>query len=186
VARVVSVNVGAPQTIRWEGRDIRSGIRKTPRPGRVALRGVNLVGDDQADRTVHGGSRKSVYVYPSEHYPYWTAELSGSRLEWGSFGENLTTEGWLERDAHIGDLVRIGSAEFEVTQPRRPCFKLNATFARADMIERFHRSGRSGFYLGARRDGEVGAGDPIELLSRPAGAVSIFEALKPSQPEARE
>ncbi len=175
--RVISLNVGEVEVIVWEGHRIRTGFRKHPVAGKVQLRGVNLVGDDQADRTVHGGRRKTVYVYPSEHYPFWREALGAPTLAWGAFGENLTTSGWLEATAHIGDLVRIGTAEMEVTQPRSPCYKMNAAFARADMIERFHYSGRSGFYLAPVREGEMGAGDSIELLSRKPDAPLVSELL---------
>ncbi|MCI4352571.1 MAG: MOSC domain-containing protein [Thermoplasmata archaeon] len=172
---VVSLNVGEVEVIRWEGRQIRTGFRKHPVQGRIPLRGVNFLGDDQADRSVHGGRRKAVYVYPSEHYGFWRETLVSPSLGWGSFGENLTTSGWLESTACIGDNVRIGSATLEVTQPRSPCYKMNAAFGRSDMIERFYRSRRSGFYLAVIDEGEMGTGDPIELLSRRPGAPSVSE-----------
>ena len=181
--RVVSVNVGRIGELTWEGHQLPSAFRKAPVAGRVAMRGVNLEGDAQADRRVHGGPRKSVYVYPSEHYAAWQTELAVSTLPWGSFGENLTTVGWTEREAHVDDLVRIGTAELRVTQPRQPCVKMNAAFGRADLIDRFARAGRSGFYLGAVRDGELGAGDAIELLARDPDRPSIRDLLAGSDTE---
>lgn len=172
---VVSVNVGQIEVILWEGREIRTGFRKHPVPGKIPFRGVNLVGDDQADRTVHGGKRKSVYVYPSEHYRFWERTLGIRELGWGAFGENLTTAGWLESNVHIGDVVRIGTAAFEVTQPRSPCYKINASFGRPDMIERFHRSGRSGFYLAPVEEGEIVEGDSIEILTWRRNAPTISD-----------
>jgi MOSC domain-containing protein YiiM len=174
---VVSVNVGQTEVLIWEGRQIRTGFRKQPVQGRVRLRGVNLAGDDQADRTVHGGKRKSVYVYPSEHYRFWQKTLRVATLGWGAFGENLTTAGWLESDAHVGDVVRIGTAALEVTQPRSPCYKINAAFGRSDMIERFHQSDRSGFYLAPVEEGEIGEGDTIEIISVTRGAPSISDVI---------
>ncbi|MFZ0830552.1 MAG: MOSC domain-containing protein [Thermoplasmata archaeon] len=103
-------------------------------------------------------------------------------IRWGAFGENLTTSGWLESTAHIGDVMKIGSAKLEVTQPRSPCYKMNAAFGRPDMIERFHHSGRSGFYLAPVAEGEVGEGDPNELLSHAKNAPSIFDDLSMDQP----
>jgi MOSC domain-containing protein YiiM len=173
--QVVSLNVGEVQVVPWEGREIRTGFRKRPVRGPVPLRGVNLAGDDQADRTVHGGRQKTVYVYPSEHYPYWQEALEVRSLGWGAFGENLTTSGWLESAAHIGDVVRIGTATLVITQPRFPCYKLNAVFARSDMVQRFQRSGRSGFYLAPVSEGEMGEGNSIELLSQTAGAPAVSE-----------
>lgn len=181
--RVVSLNVGALETVEWEGRRFRTGFRKRPVLGRIDLRGVRLEGDHQGDPTVHGGPLKSVYAYPSEHYAFWRGELRRDVLDWGAFGENLTTEGWLESEARVGDVVRIGSAELEVTRPRRPCTKLNAAFARPDMIERFHRAGRSGFYLGALRDGELGAGDGIQLLRRRPDGPAISDIVEAEREE---
>ncbi|HUL91246.1 MAG TPA: MOSC domain-containing protein, partial [Burkholderiales bacterium] len=120
--------------------------------GRVRVAALNLEGDRQADLSVHGGPDKAVYVYPSEHYGYWRRELQGMDLPWGSFGENFTTEG-LSEEFRIGDRLRIGSAEFAVTQPRMPCFKLAVRFGRADMVKKFMRSGRTGFYLSVTREG---------------------------------
>lgn len=174
--KVVSLNVGLPANLTWQGRTILTGFRKEPVRGPVEFRGVNLIGDAQADRAVHGGARKSVYVYPSEHYPVWKAELTVTELPWGSFGENLTTVGWLETDTRLGDRVRIGTAEFEVISPRKPCHKMEAAFRRTDMIRRFHRSRRSGFYLGGIKPGVLRAGDSVELLSTPTGSPTVAEA----------
>jgi MOSC domain-containing protein YiiM len=172
---IVSVNVSQVEVLLWKGRETRTGFRKHPIRGRVPLRGVNLLGDVQADRTVHGGRLKSVYVYPSEHYRFWRKTLDSRNLGWGAFGENLTTADWPESSAHVGDVVRIGTAVLQVTQPRSPCYKINAAFGRTDMIERFHRSGRTGFYLGPIAEGEIGEGDSIELLSRKDDAPAISE-----------
>lgn len=180
--QIVSVNVGKVGTLFWEGRGIRTGFRKRSILGRAQFAGANLHGDDQADRTVHGGHRKSVYVYPSEHYAFWRRELGVMDLGWGAFGENLTTREWLEPTVHIGDVVKIGTARFEVTQPRRPCYKMNAAFGRNDMVERFHRSQRSGFYLAPVAEGSVGEGDQIELVFRPKNMPSVLELISVAQP----
>jgi MOSC domain-containing protein YiiM len=144
----------------------------------VRLNRNNLAGDEQSDLTVHGGANKAVYVYPSEHYPYWREQLPGFPLPWGAFGENFTTDGLIETDVRIGDRFRIGSAELVVTQPRMPCFKLGIRFDRADMVKRFLRSGRPGFYLRVVETGEVGAGDTITLLARDDRAVSVADTFK--------
>ncbi len=177
---VVSVNVGRIDLITWEGRQVRTGFKKHPVHGKIPLRGVNLVGDEQADRTVHGGKRKSVYAYPSEHYRFWHESLDLRELEWGAFGENLTTAGWLESNARVGDVVRIGTVVLEITQPRSPCYKINASFGRGDMIERFHQSKRSGFYLAPVKEGEIEEGDLIEILSRKRDAPSISDLVAPT------
>jgi MOSC domain-containing protein YiiM len=125
---------------------------------------LNVEGDQQSDLTVHGGPDKAVYAYPSEHYPFWRTELPGMDLPWGVFGENFTTAGLLEETVHIGDRFRVGSAEFVVTQPRMPCFKLGIRFNRSDMVKRFLQSGRTGFYFAVLKEGEVAAGDSIKLI----------------------
>lgn len=171
--RVVSVNVGLPREVAWRGKTVTTGIFKDPVAGRVALRAVNLEGDRQADLAVHGGPDKAVYAYPSEHYPHWRDELGVESLPWGAFGENLTTEGWLEDLVCVGDRFRAGSAELEVSQPRQPCFKLGLRHERPDLPKRFLQSGRSGFYLRVVREGEVGAGDPFERIHRDARGLSV-------------
>jgi MOSC domain-containing protein YiiM len=176
--RVVSINVGEVRLIHWQGRDIRTGFRKRPVNGRTRIRGAALAGDQQADLVAHGGPQSAVYVYPSEHYSFWREALELRNLHWGAFGENLTSVGWLEWDAHIGDIVQIGSARLQITHPRTPCYKMNAIFGRNDMIEIFHRSGRSGFYLAPVQEGDMGAGDEIDLISRIEGAPSVIELLQ--------
>lgn len=173
--KVVSINVGLPREVESEGEVVLTSIFKAPVPGRVRVRRLNLDGDQQSDLTVHGGPHKAVYVYPSEHYPFWHGELPQVDLPWGAFGENVTAEGMREDTTYVGDRLRIGSAEFMVTQPRMPCFKLGIRFRRRDMVKRFLQSGRSGFYLSVSQEGEVGAGDPVTLLSRDESAVTISD-----------
>jgi len=174
--QVISVNVGLPRNVEWRGQIVQTSIFKEPVTRRVRVDRLNIEGDQQSDLTVHGGAAKAVYVYPSEHYAFWRQELPDADLPWGAFGENLTTSGLSERDVHIGDRFGIGSAEFEVTQPRMPCFKLTIRFSRADMIKRFLRSGRSGFYLAVTKEGEIAAGDAINVIGRHPDAITIAEA----------
>jgi len=169
------VNVGLPREVDWHGRRVRTSIWKAPRPGRVRVERLDLEGDRQADLSVHGGPDKAVYAYPSEHYAYWRKDLPGTDLPWGAFGENLTTAGLLESEVRIGDRLRVGSADFVVTQPRMPCYKLAVRFGRDDMVKRFLASGRSGFYLAVLREGEVGAGDPIEFTARDEHGVTVAD-----------
>jgi len=175
--KVLSVNVGRPKDIEWRSELVPTAIQKAPVQGRVAVARLNLEGDQQADLSVHGGPEKAVYVYPSEHYAFWRDELPGVSLPWGAFGENLTTEGLREVSVRVGDRLRIGSAEFVVTQPRLPCFKLNVRFQRPDMVKRFLRSGRTGFYLAVVKEGHLGAGDSIELVPADARAISVAEVV---------
>jgi len=173
--KLISVNVALPRLAVYRGATINTGIFKTPVSGRVLLRKLNLDGDRQADLTVHGGPYKAVYAYPSEHYQYWRDQLPGTDLHSGAFGENFTTEGLMETDLHVGDLLKIGPATVMVRQPRMPCYKLAAKFQRDDMIERFMDSGRSGFYFSVEQEGEVGEGDAIEFISRNPAGITIAE-----------
>lgn len=173
--KLVSVNVGLPRVIAWGGATFETGIFKSPVSGPTMLRTTNLDGDRQADLTVHGGPNKAVYAYPSEHYPAWGAELPDLARTWGAFGENFTTEGMMETVVSVGDQYSIGSAVVRVTTPRLPCFKLAAKFQRDDMIKRFVRSGRCGFYFSVVHEGEVGAGDEFQLLEREEPTLTVDE-----------
>jgi MOSC domain-containing protein YiiM len=173
--KAISVNVGLPREVTWHGRSVSTGIYKEPIEGRVTVRKLNLDGDRQADLTVHGGEQKAVYCYPSEHYGYWKRELPERELPMAIFGENFTTEGLLEDSVHLGDRFAVGSAEFVVTQPRLPCYKLGIRFQDDGMVKRFLASGRTGFYFAVTREGEVGTGDEIKVIARDANAVAISE-----------
>ena len=173
--KLVSVNTGLPRDVTWHGRVVTTGIFKHPVEGRVALRRLNLDGDRQADLTVHGGEHKAVYCYPVEHYAYWQRELAGTDVTIAMFGENFTTEGLMEDDTHIGDEFAIGSATVVVTQPRLPCYKLGVRFQSDLMVKRFLASRRTGFYLAVVREGTVGAGDKISIVSRDPQAVRVSE-----------
>ena len=154
---------------------VRTGIFKTPVVGRVRVNALNLEGDEQADLSVHGGASKAIYVYPAEHYESWRRELPHVELPWGSFGENVNTEGVLEKEIHVGDRLCAGTVELIVTEPRLPCYKLNVKFGREDMVKRFLRSRRTGFYLAVAREGDIGAGDSFQFVGRDQQAVSIAE-----------
>jgi len=177
-ASLISVQVGVPRTVTRDGQEVSTGIFKSPVEKRVQLREMNLDGDQQADLSVHGGRDKAVYAYPSEHYPFWKKELPGVDLPWGSFGENFSTVGLMEGAVCLGDRFKIGAAEVVVTQPRLPCFKLNLKFGRDDLIKRFLASYRIGFYVRVLREGEVGAGDEIELVHADENRVSVADALR--------
>ena len=173
--KLLSVNVGRPREMNWRGETVRTSIFKAPVQGRVRVRRLNLDGDEQSDLTVHGGAGKAVYAYPSEHYGWWHEELPDVELPAGVFGENLTIAGLLEDAIHIGDHLRIGTAEFVVTQPRMPCFKLGIRFGRPDMVKRFQQSGRSGFYLAVVREGEIAAGDVLEWIGQNTPGMSVAD-----------
>ncbi len=173
--KLISLNVGLPRPLTWQGETFETGIFKDPIEGRVMLRTTNLDGDRQADLTVHGGPNKAVYAYPSEHYEAWNAELTTPVHDWGAFGENFTIAGLLETDVSVGDRYRLGSAVVKVTTPRLPCFKLAAKFQGNEIIARSLRSGRSGFYFSVIEEGEVGAGDAFDLLEQEDPTLTIAQ-----------
>ncbi|WP_435022035.1 MOSC domain-containing protein [Tundrisphaera sp. TA3] len=175
--RVLTVSVGLPREIEVDVGTVLTSIFKAPVAGRVRVSGLNLDGDEQSDLSVHGGPLKAVYAYPSEHYAAWRQELPDMEFPPAAFGENLTTEG-LSEDVRIGDRFRIGSAEFMVTQPRMPCFKLGIRFGRMDMLKRMLRNGRTGFYFSVEKEGDVGAGDAIEPLGRSEEDLTIADVVR--------
>jgi MOSC domain-containing protein YiiM len=176
--KIISVNVGLPREVIWKGITIQTAIFKKPAAGAVAIRELNLAGDQQADLTVHGGSEKAVYGYPAEHYEYWREQLPDVSSSWGTFGENLTTEGLREETLCIGDVLRVGSAVLQITQPRMPCYKLELRFNRNDMIKRFLVSGRSGFYFSVIEEGDVAAGSRVEILDRDPDGVTVSDIVR--------
>jgi MOSC domain-containing protein YiiM len=178
--RIVSVNVGRPKAVEWQGRLVKTGIYKAPVLGRVAVRTLGLDGDGQADPRFHGGPLKAVYAYPNEHYAPWSHELRRSDLSWGAFGENLTTEGLVETEVRIGDRLEAGTALLEVTMPRFPCFKLGNKFGTPAFVKQFAQSGRCGFYLSVVREGEVGAGDAIRVAARAETGPTVSRAFAES------
>ena len=175
--KLLSINVGLPRDVKWRGKVVRTSIFKAPVSGRVRVMRLNVEGDQQSDLSVHGGVEKAVYAYPSEHYAFWRNEIASTDFPWGAFGENLTTEGLLEDRIHIGDRYRAGSTEFIVTQPRTPCFKLGIRFNRPDMVKRFLRSGRVGFYLAVVQEGDIGAGDSLDLVAEDNSHITVADVV---------
>lgn len=176
--KLVSLNTGLPREVEWKGEAVTTGIFKEPVKGRVMLRTLNFDGDKQADLSVHGGVSKAVYAYPQEHYEFWKKELPDTNLPDGMFGENFTTEGLLEDNLNLGDCFRVGEAEIMVTEPRMPCYKLGVKFGRADIVKRFMVSRRTGFYFAVLQEGEVSAGDTIELLSRDGNNITVADVTR--------
>lgn len=173
--KLISLNVSLPHLAEHNGEPIATGIFKEPVKGPVMLRTMNLDGDRQADLSVHGGPYKAVYAYPSEHYEFWRKELPEMTLPFGMFGENFTTEGLFEPSVNVGDRFRVGEAELIVSQPRLPCYKLGIKFGRADIIKRFLRSRRTGFYFAVAKEGMVEAGDDFELIERDPNKVTVAD-----------
>ena len=173
--KLISLNTGHAAPMEIEGRNVLTGIRKTPRSGAVALATLGLEGDEQADPSVHGGLSKAVYAYPSEHYEFWQAVRAqaqvaawGQVLPPGSLGENLTLGGLLEKDAFVGDTLRfVGGVELLVSEPRFPCFKFNAVMGFNKAAKLMAQSRWCGFYLAVKTPGTLAAGEAFELLPGP-------------------
>jgi len=169
---IVSVNAGRPRTIVWRGREITTSIFKSPIEGSVPVRGINVAGDEQADREVHGGPEMAVYAYAEEDYAWWATQL-GKTLAPGTFGENLTLRGVDVGGALIGERWRVGSALLEVASPRVPCYKLGMRMDDPAFVKRFGDALRPGAYLRIVEEGTVAAGDGIALVERPQRGISI-------------
>jgi MOSC domain-containing protein YiiM len=178
---LVSVNVGVPRTVTWRDHDVTTAIWKDPVEGPVPVAGVNLVGDDQADRRVHGGPDKAVYAYAAEDYAWWADEL-GRPVPAASFGENLTTSGVDLRAARVGDRWRVGSVVLQVAQPREPCFKLGIRMGDDGFPGRFEAAGRAGAYLRIVTPGELQAGDAIEVTPAAEPSVALGQMVRGALP----
>jgi ferredoxin-NADP reductase/MOSC domain-containing protein YiiM len=175
MARLISLNVGLPRDVQWNGRIVRTGIWKEPVDGRRRVRRLNVDGDGQGDPDGHGGEQRAVFVYQIEAYRYWSERLGRSDLVHGQFGENFTVEGLADDEVCIGDRYRIGSAVFEVTQPRTTCYRVGIRTAEPQMPALLTSSGRPGFYFRVLEEGEVGGGDPIELLAHGPQRMTVAE-----------
>ena len=171
-AQLVSVNVSPVKTVQHGTAHVTTAIYKTPVAGRVAVRGVNLAGDEQADRAIHGGPNQVAYAYAEEDYAWWETQLNRP-LPPGTFGENLTTRGLDVNGAAIGEQWRIGSCVFGVTGPRVPCSKLAMSVGDPAFVRTFARALRPGAYLSVVEEGDVGTGDAVEVLRRPQHGLTI-------------
>ena len=183
--KVLSVQVGSLQEMLRSGKKIRTGIFKRKTEGPIKVTRLGLEGDDQGNKKLHGGIYKAICVYPSEHYDHWKEELGNPGLSFGDFGENLTTTGLMEGDIHLGDRLRIGSAEIVVTQPREPCITLNARLGTKDLSALIRKSGRSGFYFSVVKEGIIKNGDSIEYVNRDENRVTVsdFNQIINGEPE---
>lgn len=174
---IVSLNVGKPVTVDYQGKDLSTGIYKQPVEGPLFLSSLNFEGDGQADLINHGGLDKAVCAYPSEHYPYWERSL-GKPMTYAAFGENLTLRGLLEDGVCIGDVYRIGGAVLQVSQPRYPCFKLSQKHGVKDMPARVLNTGYSGFYFRVLEEGSISADSPVTRLDSQASGITVLEVLR--------
>lgn len=176
--KLLSINVSRPKTIEHRGKQISTGIFKTPIEGRRMVRNTNMDGDGQADLTVHGGVDKAVYAFPFEHYSWYRNLLEKRDLDFGYFGENLTTDGLLEDQVRIGDRFHIGEAILEVSQPRSPCFKFAMKVGTPKILKPFLSSGRTGFYLRVVQEGHIEARNAIERIHSERNAPTVNEATR--------
>jgi MOSC domain-containing protein YiiM len=164
--RLLAVNVGMPRDVEWEGRTVHTGIWKDPVDGRRMVRRLNVDGDGQGDTQGHGGVNRAVFVYQLESYRYWQEYLGRDDFTYGQFGENFTVDGIADDDVCIGDRYRIGSALFEVSQPRVTCYRVGIRMSEPRMPSLLVAHRRPGFYFRVLEEGEVGAGDAIERVER--------------------
>ncbi len=172
--RLLSINLSLPKPVPHKGREVATGIFKEPVEGPIRVGRLNLEGDGQADLVAHGGACKAVYAYPFEHYDYWSRELGRTDFAFGQFGENFTVGGLLEEEVLIGDLLKIGDAVLEVTQPRMPCFKLGIRMGGLDDFpQTFLKSGLVGFYLRVVQEGPIVAGAAIERIKTDPNSMSV-------------
>jgi MOSC domain-containing protein YiiM len=161
--RIQALNVSLPKVVVYKGEEVLTGIYKVPTAEPLMVRKLNIDGDEQADLTVHGGDDKAVYGFPAEHYLYYQETLQQDPYQPGQFGENLTTEGMLESDVHIGDRYRVGEVVFEVSQPRSPCYKFAIKMGTAESLSVCINSAKTGFYFRVLSEGLIQSGDRIEV-----------------------
>ncbi len=162
--KLISLNVGTPREVVWNGKILITSIFKFPVDHRCKVSFLNIEGDEQTDLRVHGGTDKTIYSYDIEYYEYWKQQINRDDWSPGLFGENLTTQGMTDSKIKIGNIYRIGTAKLQAIQPRFPCVKLNAKFGMTDMIERFYEQKRHGTYFKVIEEGHMGANDEIELV----------------------
>jgi MOSC domain-containing protein YiiM len=175
--QIKSINIAMPKTIEIKGRPVLTAIYKEPVADSVWLGTLGLVGDGQADLSVHGGLHQAVYSYPIEHYEYWQKRLNTSPLTLGTFGENFTVSGLLEDEICLGDILSIGEATVQVTMARIPCFKFGHKIGQPEILDAFLRSGKSGFYQRVMTEGHVKVDDEIKIVERDSKKISIRTAL---------
>src|SRR6266702_111253 len=175
MAQLLSVNVGLPREIEWKGKTVRTAVWKNAVRGRRKVGRLNIDGDGQGDLRGHGGEQRAVLVYQIDSYRYWESQLGRKDFVFGQFGENFTVEGLPDDEVCIGDRYRIGSALFEVTQPRVTCYRVGIRTDEPQMAALLTSSGRPGFYFRVLEEGEVGAGDPILLITRGQERMTVTE-----------
>ena len=175
MGRLLSVNVGLPRDIAWQDKTVHTGIWKTPVQGRRMVRRLNIDGDGQGDLAGHGGEHRAVFVYQIDSYRYWQNQLGRNDFTYGQFGENFTVDGLSDQEVCIGDRYRIGSALFEVTQPRVTCYRVGIRMNEPQMAALLVAHGRPGFYFRVLEEGEVEAGDEIVQVAAGPERMTVSE-----------
>ncbi len=174
--KVVATSIGQVKEVIWKNKQVLTGIYKTPVP-EISIKKLFVEGDFVSDSSVHGGENKAVYGYPSEHYRFWQDKYPLMPMPWGTFGENITTEGLFENEMIIGSIYRVGTAVLRVTEPRFPCFKLGIKFDDKKIVAKFMKSRKSGFYLSVIEEGVVRPGDQITLIETGDSKISITDVV---------
>ena len=176
-AKVLSVNVGTPREFEYKNRNAKSAIWKSPVTGRLAARGVNLDGDDQADRVAHGGYDKAVYAYAIEDIAWWEQQV-GQTIRYGKFGENITTYGISVNEALVGERWEVGTTILEVSEPRIPCWRLGVRMQDKTFPRQFTQALRPGSYLRIIVEGDIGANDEINVIAKPDHGLSVRDVFR--------
>lgn len=173
--KIVSVNVGKPKQVLWQGKEVLTSIFKYPVDGPLAVKKLNIAGDEQADLSVHGGLDKAIYAFSFDTYAWWQKTLGLSTLEPGAFGENLTLDTLDESKIFVGDVFAVGSCELQAVQPRQPCFKLGIRFGDMKILKTFNDYHRCGVYFRVLKEGQIQAGDSLQLIRSEKTKASISE-----------
>ncbi len=173
--KIISTNLGHPQTITWQGKTVQTGIFKQPVNKPVFLSKLGVEGDAVMNTKVHGGVDKSCYLYPADHYAFWKQKYPDLDWNWGVFGENLTVAGLAENKMHIGDVLEIGESIVKITQPRIPCYKLGIRFDDQAIIKQFLEAERPGVYVKVLKEGFVKTGDQVFLLERQSNNLTVTQ-----------
>ncbi|BDS11101.1 MOSC domain-containing protein [Aureispira anguillae] len=176
--KILSINIGQPETVQWKGKSIRTSIFKSPVKGPKRVSSLNIEGDGQADLRFHGGVNKAIYSYDSSYYTAWKTTLPTVDWSAGMFGENLTTEGLPDHQVQIGNVYQAGTLIFQAIQPRIPCFKLNLRFQRDDLLSLFYEKKCYGIYFKVIQEGIIEAGDNIQLLETSTYHCSISDIVQ--------
>lgn len=171
--RIISTNLGEPTTFKWNGAEERTGIFKYPVSEPLFLGKSDVNKDTVIDRKHHAGVNKACYLFSADDYPFWKREYPDMEWDWGMFGENLTVEGLDETSLRIGDILQIGSATIQVSQPREPCYKLGVRFDNQDIIKKFIEHGRPGTYVRILEEGEVKKGDGVYMVERSKNTLTV-------------